>query len=103
VEEDRVRVFYGLVVPSIDGAALVGLQRAGKHSRARPLRRLRLYVPPFELDGTSGEMRTVVNTMDFFNEQRFRKEKPPATFHIFTLGGSTIYKRPYDHLVSFSN
>lgn len=61
------------------------------------------YAPLFELDGTTGEMRTAPNKRTFFNEQRLQPEKPPGTFRIFTLGGSTTYGRPYDHQVSFSN
>jgi tetratricopeptide (TPR) repeat protein len=61
------------------------------------------YVPLFELDGATAEMRTAPSKRRFFNEQHFPKKKPPGTFRIFTLGGSTTYGRPYDNEVSFSH
>ncbi|MEE8423882.1 MAG: hypothetical protein V3S49_05020, partial [Thermodesulfobacteriota bacterium] len=45
---------------------------------------------------------TAPNKLRFFNHQTFPKEKPPGTYRIFCLGGSTTYGRPYDDRVSFS-
>jgi tetratricopeptide (TPR) repeat protein len=45
---------------------------------------------------------TAPNKLTFFNHQTFPKEKPPGTYRIFCLGGSTTYGRPYDDRVSFA-
>ncbi len=37
----------------------------------------------------------------WFNEQRFLKSKPPKTYRVFCLGGSTTYGRPYSDLTSY--
>ena len=62
-------------------------------------------VPLFaEQNGPDGEtyMTTAPGKLAWFNDQRFAKEKPPGTYRIFSLGGSTTYGRPYDDKVSFS-
>jgi tetratricopeptide (TPR) repeat protein len=48
------------------------------------------------------QMVTAPNKKDFFNVQRFAREKAPNSYRIFTLGGSTTYGRPYDDSTSFS-
>jgi hypothetical protein len=50
---------------------------------------------------SQGVMTTAPNKKDFFNQQSFSREKPPNTFRIFCLGGSTTYGRPYDDKTSF--
>ncbi|MDT8422019.1 MAG: tetratricopeptide repeat protein [Desulfuromonadales bacterium] len=47
-------------------------------------------------------LATAANKKDFFNRQSFALPKPPDTYRIFTLGGSTTYGRPYDDSTSFS-
>ena len=47
-------------------------------------------------------MATAPNKRRWFNDQRFPKTKPTATYRIFSLGGSTTYGRPYDDRGSFS-
>lgn len=60
-----------------------------------------LFVPA---KGAEGEqiMVTASNRLKFFNKQEFAKAKPPGTYRIFCLGGSTTYGRPYDDSTSFS-
>ena len=55
-------------------------------------------------EGTEGRqiMTTADNRSKFFNKQQFVKKKPPGTYRIFCLGGSTTYGRPYDDTTSFS-
>lgn len=55
-----------------------------------------LFVP------TQNGMSTASNKLDYFNPQSFSKPKPPGTYRIFTLGGSTTYGRPYQDHTSFS-
>jgi tetratricopeptide (TPR) repeat protein len=50
---------------------------------------------------SQGVMTTAPNKKDFFNPQSFAKEKPPNTYRIFCLGGSTTYGRPYNDETSF--
>ncbi len=47
-------------------------------------------------------MTTAPNKIDYFNRQEFTREKPPGTYRIFCLGGSTTYGRPYDDTTSFA-
>lgn len=44
---------------------------------------------------------TAPNKLKFFNEQSFAQPKPPGTFRIFCMGGSTTYGHPYRDPVSF--
>jgi len=46
-------------------------------------------------------LETSPNKRAYFNAQQFSKHKPPGTFRIFCLGGSTTYGRPYDDRTSF--
>jgi tetratricopeptide (TPR) repeat protein len=60
-----------------------------------------LFVPS---SGPTGKqiLATASNKLNFFNPQSFTREKPPGTFRIFCLGGSTTYGRPYNDMTSFS-
>jgi len=62
---------------------------------------LPLYVPERQPDG-SLRMVTAPNKQRWFNEQSFPMPKPPGTYRIFTLGGSTTFGHPYDDTTSFS-
>ncbi len=57
-----------------------------------------LYV---EKPGTDGEMETAPNKLTFFNRQHFSRHKPPGTYRIFCVGGSTTFGRPYDDGTSY--
>ena len=46
-------------------------------------------------------LETSPNKRAYFNAQQFSKPKPPGTFRIFCLGGSTTYGRPYEDRTSF--
>jgi len=46
-------------------------------------------------------MATARNKLIHFNMQRFARIKPPGTYRIFCLGGSTTQGRPYDDTTSF--
>ncbi len=63
-----------------------------------------LFVPADEVDFYHGRRWRVTapGKRPWFNAQRFEAVKPPGTFRIFTLGGSTTYGRPYDDALSFS-
>ncbi|HKP98329.1 MAG TPA: tetratricopeptide repeat protein [Fibrobacteria bacterium] len=52
----------------------------------------------------SGELRMVTNPakLTHFNFQSFPAQKPPGTFRIFSVGGSTAYGHPWRDPVSFS-
>lgn len=56
-----------------------------------------LYVP----EGASGWMTTSPGRRRFFLEQRFERRKPPGTFRIFCLGGSTVQGNPYGPETAF--
>lgn len=60
---------------------------------------------PLYVESTNSENRVVMTTapnkLEYFNLQRFLRQKPPGTFRIFCLGGSTTYGRPYDNTTSF--
>lgn len=60
--------------------------------------RIPLYV---ERSGSDGEMETAGNKLSFFNSQRFLRQKPPGTYRIFSVGGSTTFGRPYDDVTSY--
>ena len=47
-------------------------------------------------------MTTASNKKDYFNRQEFTRGKPPGTYRIFCMGGSTTYGRPYDDSTSFA-
>lgn len=60
-----------------------------------------LFVPRPDAAGQP-VMTTAPNRRQYFNLQRFERDKRPGTYRIFTLGGSTTYGRPYDDKASFS-
>jgi len=59
-----------------------------------------LFVEETELNGKT-TMVTAKNKLQFFNPQRFSKNKLTGTYRIFCLGGSTTAGRPYDDTMSF--
>ena len=62
---------------------------------------IRLFVEaPSAADGRV--MITSPGKLDYFNAQRFARQKPTGTYRIFCLGGSTTYGRPYDDATSSS-
>ena len=61
---------------------------------------LPLFVENSATDGTV-VLATAKNKLDWFNAQQFPKQKPPDTYRIFCVGGSTTYGRPYDDTTSF--
>ncbi len=61
-------------------------------------------VPHFVPDPTapdSGVLVTAENKRRILNQQRFNARKPPNTYRIFCLGGSTTYGHPYTDSTSF--
>ncbi len=60
-----------------------------------------LFVPGTEPENSQYMVRAE-NKRNFFNQQRFLRDKPSNSFRIFTLGGSTTYGRPYNDTTSFS-
>lgn len=89
-----VVLFFGLLE---GGLALFGVQPVPQEGD--PFVGFALNVPLFI--PSQGVMTTAPNKKDFFNQQSFAKEKPPNTYRIFCLGGSTTYGRPYDDNTSF--
>ncbi len=62
------------------------------------------YIPLFvEETGPDGKtaMVTAKNKLEFFNHQRFARNKPTGTYRIFCMGGSTTFGRPYGDRTSF--
>ncbi|MCP3956660.1 MAG: hypothetical protein GY719_02290 [bacterium] len=57
------------------------------------------------VEGTDADGQPVLTTAagkrGFFNVQQFRRDKPPGTYRVFCLGGSTTYGRPYSDATSF--
>lgn len=63
------------------------------------------YIPLFVRDpepGNSDTLVTAPNKRRIFNLQRFTARKPPGTFRIFCMGGSTTYGHPYEDSTSFA-
>jgi tetratricopeptide (TPR) repeat protein len=89
-----VGLFFGLLE---GGLALFGVQPVLQEDD--PFVGFALNVPLFI--PSQGVMTTAPNKKDFFNQQHFSKEKPPNTYRIFCLGGSTTYGRPYNDKTSF--
>ena len=61
-------------------------------------------VPLFVEDPASsdvGVLVTSLNKLDYFNAQRFHRQKPNGAYRVFCLGGSTTYGRPYNDATSF--
>ncbi len=82
-----VGLFFGLLE---GGLALFGVQPVLQEDD--PFVGFALNVPLFI--PSQGVMTTAPNKKDFFNQQSFAKEKPPNTYRIFCLGGSTTYGVP---------
>ena len=59
-----------------------------------------LFVDEAQPDGSTQRV-TAPNKRTLFNMQRFPIPKPPNTFRIFAVGGSTTYGHPYDDRTSF--
>lgn len=62
-------------------------------------------IPLFVKDATSADAGVVItapNKRRIFNTQRFSAQKPPGTFRIFCMGGSTTYGHPYEDSTSFA-
>jgi len=62
-------------------------------------------IPLFIEDPTATNVQVMITApgkLDYFNAQRFLRQKPRGTYRIFCLGGSTTYGRPYDDATSFS-
>jgi tetratricopeptide (TPR) repeat protein len=51
----------------------------------------------FEFDEDEETYTTARHRLLFFGPQEFAREKPPRTFRIFGLGGSTVHGRPYEN------
>ena len=95
-----VGAFFGLLE-----AVLAGLGFEAPLKDADPYVGFASNIPLFvEQPGADGRawMVTAPNKRRWFNDQRFPKTKPTATYRIFSLGGSTTYGRPYDDRGSFS-
>jgi len=60
-----------------------------------------LFVPKMNSDGRQ-ILTTAPNKLPYFNRQTFNRKKPPGTYRIFCLGGSTTYGRPYNDATSFA-
>jgi len=56
---------------------------------------------PLFVPGDGAAMETAPEKLRFFNPQSFPAKKPPGTYRIFCMGGSTTYGRPYTDPVSF--
>jgi tetratricopeptide (TPR) repeat protein len=87
-------IFFGLLE---GGLALFGVQPVSQEDD--PFVGFALNVPLFV--PSQGVMTTAPNKKDFFNQQSFLRKKPPNTYRIFCLGGSTTYGRPYNDKTSF--
>ena len=95
-----IGAFFGLLE-----AVLAGLGFEPPLKDADPYVGFASNIPLFvEQPGADGRawMVTAPNKRRWFNDQRFPKTKPTATYRIFSLGGSTTYGRPYDDRGSFS-
>jgi len=55
-----------------------------------------------ETDSDGRQILATASNKNLFNPQQFPRQKPPGTYRIFCVGGSTTYGRPYDDITSFS-
>jgi tetratricopeptide (TPR) repeat protein len=60
-----------------------------------------LFVPEQLPDGTNAYV-TAENKLRLFNRQVFARTKPPGTYRVFSVGGSTTHGRPYDDETSYT-
>ncbi|MBC8288743.1 MAG: SGNH/GDSL hydrolase family protein [Planctomycetes bacterium] len=58
--------------------------------------------PLFELDESGDHYEIPSAHRKFFNQDSFLAKKPPGTFRIFCLGGSTVQGRPFQKETSFT-
>ncbi|MFO7904970.1 MAG: GDSL-type esterase/lipase family protein [Planctomycetota bacterium] len=58
--------------------------------------------PLFVHDAEAGEYRIAPARLEFFVEDSFPSPKPPGTYRIFCLGGSTVQGRPFAKETSFT-
>ena len=58
--------------------------------------------PLFELNESGDRYEIPKARRKFFNEDSFAVSKPPGTFRIFCLGGSTVQGRPFQKETSFT-
>jgi lysophospholipase L1-like esterase len=58
--------------------------------------------PLFELNKTEARYEIPKPRLKFFVEESFPERKPPGTFRIFCLGGSTVQGRPFSKETSFT-
>jgi lysophospholipase L1-like esterase len=57
--------------------------------------------PLFVKDASSGKFVTATSRLKYFATESFPIEKPPGTFRVFCIGGSTVQGRPYSTATSF--
>jgi hypothetical protein len=55
-----------------------------------------------ETDSDGRQVLATAPNKTLFNHQQFPQEKPPGTYRIFCVGGSTTYGRPYNDTTSFA-
>jgi len=58
--------------------------------------------PLFVADATGAQFETAPNRLVAFRRQSFAARKPPDTFRVFCLGGSTVQGRPYSVETAFA-
>ena len=58
--------------------------------------------PLFELNKSGDRYEIPKSRRKFFNKDSFAASKPPGTFRIFCLGGSTVQGRPFQKETSFT-
>ena len=100
------KVLFSLVVCATFFAVLEILLAAAGVRRMRyeedPYVGFTSHIPLYvERPGSGGVMETAANKASWFNPQTFSREKPPGTYRIFCVGGSTTFGRPYDDTTSY--
>lgn len=108
------KIFFALVATALFFAVLESvLFLVGVESisfRTDPYVGFSSYAPLFVNSAEAGTRQasmpptvsTADNKMDWFNRQDFARSKPPKTYRIFCVGGSTTYGRPYSDKTSFA-
>lgn len=99
----RKKLFFSLVsttiVLVIFELLLSAIGIEPQYLSADPFVGFRPGVPLFVRDGDI--YRTHPSKRMFFNDQSFSATKPPGTYRIFCMGGSTTFGHPYDDGTSF--